>query len=87
MAVLARRTLNMLLLLLFRVGLCLAQRLADRATVVNDVSGVKARYDYVVVGGGTSGLTVANRLTEDPSGTVSGTKLRFLTVFSLTTFV
>lgn len=25
-------------------------------------------YDYIVVGGGVSGLTVANRLTEDPNG-------------------
>lgn len=27
-------------------------------------------YDYVVVGGGTSGLVVASRLTEDPSCSV-----------------
>lgn len=25
-------------------------------------------YDFVVVGGGTSGLTIADRLTEDPNG-------------------
>lgn len=42
---------------------------APRAVVVNDASQLKPEYDYVVVGGGTSGLVVANRLTEDPSST------------------
>ncbi|OBS25046.1 hypothetical protein FPOA_05582 [Fusarium poae] len=31
---------------------------------------LRAEYDYVIVGAGASGLTVANRLTEDPAVTV-----------------
>ena len=30
-----------------------------------DLKAIDASYDYVVVGGGVSGLVVANRLTED----------------------
>ena len=32
---------------------------------------VSQKYDYVVVGGGTAGLCVAARLTEDPNVTVA----------------
>lgn len=39
--------------------------LAERATLLQNASQLKKTYDYVVIGGGTSGLTVANRLTEN----------------------
>lgn len=35
-------------------------------------NGLLPAYDYVVVGGGTSGLTVANRLSEDEGGFIDG---------------
>ncbi len=33
-----------------------------------NASKVNTKYDYVIVGGGLSGLVVANRLTEDRNG-------------------
>ncbi|RMZ23946.1 hypothetical protein D0859_12019 [Hortaea werneckii] len=43
-------------------------RFAPHAIVHHHPSHLHPEYDYVIIGGGTSGLTVANRLTEDPRG-------------------
>ncbi|RMY02061.1 hypothetical protein D0868_08161 [Hortaea werneckii] len=40
-------------------------RFAPHAIVHHHPSKLHPEYDYVIIGGGTSGLTVANRLTED----------------------
>ncbi|KAK7926705.1 hypothetical protein PG985_003703, partial [Apiospora marii] len=45
-------------------------RSAHQARQIADVSDLLPAYDYVFVGGGTSALTVADRLTEDPDATV-----------------
>jgi thioredoxin reductase len=50
----------MVKLLLHVVLVCIASAKA----ILGDESFLNTTYDYIIVGGGTSGLTVANRLTE-----------------------
>ncbi|KKA31082.1 hypothetical protein TD95_001793 [Thielaviopsis punctulata] len=44
-----------------------ARNVPRHATVVNSACAASTKYDFIIAGGGVSGLTVADRLTEDPS--------------------
>jgi len=53
---------------------CLAAETASSFVLYGNsfgVPGVNASYDYVVIGGGTAGLTIAARLAEDESVSVA----------------
>ena len=57
-------------LILSSYTVCSPVDIAERAVHVDRVANLKPDYDYVIIGGGTSGLTVANRLTENPKSTL-----------------
>jgi ribulose 1,5-bisphosphate synthetase/thiazole synthase len=52
-------------LLAIEVGRGIA--LPHQAQVIGRDAALKTSYDFVIIGGGTSGLTVADRLTENPN--------------------
>jgi hypothetical protein len=56
-------------LLLILCGIAHASSSFSRSisNLKKSVSELEDSYDYVIIGGGTSGLTVAERLTEDPT--------------------
>jgi hypothetical protein len=50
---------------------------ARRATVISREVQLRDKYDFIIIGGGTSGLTIADRLTENTKSPCDPTLLRF----------
>lgn len=64
-----KMTVFAILCLLLHLAHAIAPR-GSRAKAIRSSNDLHSTYDFVIIGGGASGLTVADRLTEDPSTTV-----------------
>ena len=59
-----------MLLILSSLLLSEAGIIPRHSSIVTEGKVRRTNYDFVIVGGGVSGLTVADRLTEDPSSQI-----------------
>ena len=67
----ARPILSLIVLALAAgLGSAAVPRGIHKARVLKEPAELEESYDYVIVGGGTAGLTVADRLAEDEGTTV-----------------
>ncbi|KAL8369879.1 hypothetical protein RB595_000300 [Gaeumannomyces hyphopodioides] len=64
---LGHNTVTVLQVLIWFSQSATALRVPRYATAVSEAAVSKTEYDFVIAGGGISGLTVADRLTEDPN--------------------
>lgn len=66
------RTSSLLALLVvgftFLKGVLAEPRLVPRHATIVDRQTVNPNYTFIIAGGGIAGLTLADRLTEDPTG-------------------
>lgn len=59
---------NIVVYILGFIALTNALHTSQLATRVSHEVASATKYDFIIVGGGVSGLTVADRLTEHPAG-------------------